>query len=101
MRLQVHRQTGVSGAAFDAALQRTHHVFTRDHTDQSLIAFNYRDASDAVIDHELKHPRQLGFDPDVDEVGRHDIRDCLFHQVVIARYHASRRKHKTGEKVEL
>jgi hypothetical protein len=84
-----------------AELQSTNHVLARYHAKQPLIAFDHRYASDAMIDHELKHPRQLGFPPDIDEFRRHDFGDGSIHQFVVARYHVRQRKNEAGQKVEL
>jgi hypothetical protein len=60
-----------------AALQSANHVLARYHADQPLIAFDHRHAPDAVVYHKLKHPRQLGFFPDIDKFRNVALRDTV------------------------
>jgi hypothetical protein len=85
----------------DAVLQRTHQVLARDHADEPQITFDHRHASEPMIDHELKHPGQLRFCPDIDELWGHDVRNSSLHQIVVARDHVSRGKDEAGKVVEL
>jgi hypothetical protein len=83
------------------SLQRAHHVFAGDDTRKPLIAIDHRHAADPVVDHQPKHPRQPGIGPDIDEFRGHDVPDCAFHQIIVARHHVGRSKNETRKVVEL
>jgi hypothetical protein len=89
-----------SGRA-SAAPQGPHHVFAGNDTRKLLIAIDHWHASDPVIYHQLKHPRQSGIRPDIDEFRGHDIGDRAFHQIIVARHHVDRSKDETRKVVEL
>jgi hypothetical protein len=57
-------------------------------------------ASEAMIDHELEHPGQLGVFADIDEFRSHDIGDRSLHQILIARHHGAG-EDEAGQMVEL
>ena len=61
--------------------KRLENVLAGDNAGQPVVAVDHGNAPDAVLDHELEHPRQFGVGANVDEFRGHDVGDGPVHQI--------------------